>query len=323
MAPEVGERVDAGVLREFTDPAGTLWRGDTPRDAIEQFVAGRRRELKTNTVDLREVDASEGAGTLRIRYGQFHNDLPVLGATLQAVANLRTASVVKVSNSADQEMSGAPAPGQARTMEDLRAVALEPFESEFSSAEVLESQLAYVRDLERLALPEGDYPTASVALLSTGVAPDGEVHLVHDVRVQTADPFEVFRVVVDAVAGRILWVELLGKYVAANLQVFVPDPVSESNDGTLRGSSTAATLNPFRHPVQSEVNPAVNGTFRLEGDWFRCNDWDPPTFAQPAETSRGLQLSNLPIRPAVPQCRTRTTGSTRSLGTSADSATPR
>ena len=90
MVPDVGERVEDDVLREFTDPAGTLWRGDTPIAAIERFVAARGSELKTSGADLRELDAAEGVGTLRIRYRQFHNDLPVLGATLQAVANLRS-----------------------------------------------------------------------------------------------------------------------------------------------------------------------------------------------------------------------------------------
>jgi zinc metalloprotease ZmpB len=294
LVPDVGERKEEGVLREFTDPAGTQWRGDTPRAAIERFVAERAGDMKTRGADLREVDASEGAGTLRVRYRQYHNDLPVVGATLQAVASLETASVVRVSNTADPDLAGAPSPGEARSIDDLSDVVLAPFADDFSSAEIIESQPAYVRDTERPPLPEADYPTASVALLSTGTAPDGQVHLVHDAKVQTADPFEVFRVVVDAVAGTLLWVELLGKYVTANLRAFVPDPVSESNDATLHGGSTAATLDGFRHDVQAEVDAANNGTSRLQGDWFRCNDWDTPTFAQPAETSANFNYQTYP-----------------------------
>ena len=294
MVPDVGERVEADVLREFTDPGGTLWRGDSPRAAIESFVAARAGDLKTGEADLREVDATEGAVTLRIRYRQFHNDLPVLGAVLQAVANLKTSSVVRVDNQADQDLAGAPARDQARPLDELHHAVLAPFAADFGSAAVLDSQLAYVRDAQRPSVPEYDYPTASVELLRTGSAPDGVVHLVHDVKVQTDDPFEVFRVVIDAVDGTVLWIELLGKYVAANAQVFMPDPVSESNDATLHGGSTAATLDPFRHAVTTEVDAASGGQFRLQGDWFRCVDWDTPTFAQPVETSANFNYQTFP-----------------------------
>jgi len=294
IVPDVGERVHDGVLREFTDPGGSLYRAESPRAAIDRFVAQRGGDLKTGGVDLREVDSAEGIGTLRVRYRQFHNDLPVIGATLQAVASLRTASVVKVSNGADQDLTGAPAPDLARPLDDLRDTVLAPFGADFDSVEILDSQLAYLRDAGRPTLPEADYPTASVALLSYGTAPDGAVHLVHDVKVQTGGPFEVFRVVVDAVSGTVLFVELLGKYVTANLQAFMPDPVSESDDGTLSGGSSAATLDAFRHAVQAEVDAAANGTFRLRGDWFNCNDWDSPTFAQPAEASANFNYQTFP-----------------------------
>jgi zinc metalloprotease ZmpB len=67
--------------------------------------------------------------------------------------------------------------------------------------------------------------------------------------------------------------------------VFSPDPVSESDDGTLHGGSAAATLNAFRHAVVGEVDASANGQFHLQHDFFRCLDWDAPTFAQPAETT--------------------------------------
>ncbi|MGR6963956.1 hypothetical protein ACU610_05810 [Geodermatophilus sp. URMC 61] len=291
---EAGEVVRNGVLREFTDPRGTSYRSESPRAAIDRFMEQRGGDLKAGGADLRELDSAEGAGTLRVRYGQFHNDLPVLGATLQAVASMRTNSVVKVSNAADQDLSGAPSPEQARSIGELHPTVLAPFEAEFGSAEIVGSQLAYLRDVERPSLPEADYPTASVALLSTGTPPDGAVHLVHDVKVQTGEPFEIFRVVVDAVTPTVLWIELLSKYVTASLRVFVPDPVSESDDATLHGGSSAAALDQFLHPVQAEIEAATGGTFHLRGDWVNCDDWDTPAFPQPAEPTPTFDYQSYP-----------------------------
>ncbi|MFF3942740.1 hypothetical protein [Streptomyces phaeofaciens] len=286
MVPGVGEYSDTdGVLRKFMDPGATLARASTARKAIDQFVKARSADLKADTIDLREVDSTEGAATLRVRFQQFHNDLPVLGATVQAVADVNQASVVQADNTGEAGVADAPDPEEAQALDDLKRVALAPFKDDFEAADVIKDQLAYLPDTTRPSLPEYDYPTASVALLKKGEKPDGALHLVWDLLVETTGPFEHFRVVVDAIAGKLLWIELAGKYVTATLKVFMPDPVTESNDSTLSSGSGATTLNAFRHDVLAEVAPASGGKFHLDGDWFRCIDWDSPTFTQPEETS--------------------------------------
>ncbi|MFE5555033.1 hypothetical protein [Streptomyces sp. NPDC056544] len=295
MVPDVGEHADAGgVLRKYVDPGATLARASTARKAIDSFMAARSGDLKTGSIDLREVESTEGAATLRVRFQQFHNDLPVVGATVQAVADVKQASVIQVDHTGEMDVAEAPDPGDARRVADVLKVALAPFKKDFETADVIKDELVYVRDTDRPSLPEGDYPSASVALLKKGKKPDGALHLVHDLVVETTGPFEQFRVVVDAIAGTLLWVELVGKYVTATLKVFSPDPVTESNDSTLHAGSGAAKLNGFRHDVQAEVAPASGGKFRLDGEWFRCNDWDTPTFAQPAETSASFSYDTYP-----------------------------
>jgi hypothetical protein len=295
MVPDVGEYADAdGVLRKYVDPGATLARASTARKAIDTFMKARSGDLKAGTMDLREVDSTEGAATLRVRYQQYHNDLPVVGATVQAVADVKQASVIQVDHTGEMDVSNAPDPGNARAPADLERVALAPFKKDFEAAEVIKDKLVYLRDTTRPSLPESDYPTATVTLLKKGKKPDGALHLVHDLLVETTGPFEQFRVVVDAIAGTLLWVELVGKYVTATLKVFSPDPVTESNDNTLHAGSSAAKLNNFRHDVQADVAPASGGKFRLDGEWFRCNDWDTPTFAQPEETSAAFSYETFP-----------------------------
>ncbi|QES23506.1 hypothetical protein DEJ46_33880 [Streptomyces venezuelae] len=296
LVPDVGERKDSGgVLRKFVDPGATLGRASNARKAIDSFMKARSKDLKADRMDLREVDSSEGAATLRVRFQQFHKGLPVLGATVQAVADIEQASVVQVDNGGELTVADAPDPSEARDVEDVERVALAPFRKDYETATIFKDELAYLRDTTRPGLPDEDYPTASVELLKKGKRkPDGTLHLVHDLSVETTGPFEHFRVVVDAISGKLLWIELLGKYVTASLKVFVPDPVTESNDGTLSSASTAADLNPFRHDVQAEIATAVNGIFQLDGDWFRCNDWDTPAFAQPAENTATFSYETYP-----------------------------
>ncbi|MEU9117367.1 hypothetical protein AB0D04_37925 [Streptomyces sp. NPDC048483] len=295
MVPDVGEHADdEGVLRKYVDPGATLTRAPTARKAIEQFMKARTGDLKSGTIDLREVEASEGAATLRIRYQQFHNDVPVSGATVQAVADVKQASVIQVDHGGELDMTHAPDPGAAQALDALKEVALAPFEGEFEAAEVIKDELVYLRDASRPVLPQTDYPSASTALLEKGKKPDGVLHLVWDFLVETTGPFEHFRVVMDAVSGELLWIALAGKYVSATLKVFSPDPVTESNNNTLHGQSSAATLDAFRHDVQAEIAPATGGKFRLDGEWFQCKDWDTPTFAQPQETAPSFAYRTFP-----------------------------
>ncbi|WP_189733954.1 hypothetical protein [Streptomyces nojiriensis] len=306
MVPDVGEHADAGgVLRKYVDPGATLVRASTARKAIDSFMAARSGDLNTGSIDLREVESTEGAATLRVRFQQFHNDIPVVGATVQAVADVKQASVIQVDHTGEMDVADAPDPGDARTVADVLKVALAPFKKDFETADVTRDQLVYLRDTDRPSLPGSDYPSASVALLKKGRKPDGALHLVHDLVVETTGPIEHFRVVVDAIAGTLLWVELVGKYVTATLKVFSPDPVTESNDSTLHAGSGVAKLNGFRHDVQAEVAPASGGMFRLDGEWFRCNDWDSPTFG-PLPPCRGrgrTRIQRLRLLPTRPQHR--------------------
>ena len=292
--PDVGDTVKDDTLRKFSDPIGAQYRGSDARDAIESFLRVRAGELKSGDLDVREESADEGANTLRIRYTQYLNDLPLLGKGIHASADIARKAVTNVSNKLDESVAGAPDPAKARPLDAATATALRPFEADYGTAQVIGSRLAYLRDDSRPQIPEADYPTATRELLQTGVRADGKLHLIYEIQVETGNPFERFRVIVDAMTGRLRFIELLGRYVSATGSVFMPDPVSESNSGTLSSTSTAATLNPFRHTVTFEVAPASGGQFRLDGDWFRAVDWDVPTLAVPTETTASFPYTTHP-----------------------------
>ncbi|MGX1886735.1 hypothetical protein [Streptomyces sp. NPDC055287] len=288
LVPGVGEHRGAdGVLRRYVDPGATLFRAPTARRAVNTFVRERAKELGTDGADLREVDADQDTETLNVHYQQFHQDVPILGATLQMVADTGQAAVVQVENATELDVADAPDVSEAQALDVVERSALAPFSEGYEAAAVVRDNLVYLRDTSRPALPEADRPTASVALLRQGKRrPDGKLHLVHDLIVETTGPFEHFRVVVDAVGGKLLWIEVAGKYVTATLNVYVPDPVTESDDGSLSSLSGDDKLEPFVHEVQTEIAPADGyGMFHLEGEWCRCSDWDASGFPQPESDS--------------------------------------
>ncbi|MFD8208780.1 hypothetical protein ACFV2S_20595 [Streptomyces sp. NPDC059695] len=288
LVPGVGEHRDTGgVLRRYFDPGATLFRAPTAQRAVHTFVRERAEELGTDGTDLRRVSEDEAPGTLDVRYQQFHQDVPILGATLQLVADTGQAAVVQVENTTDADVSDAPDVSEAQAPDLVEKSALAPFREGYEAATVVRDDLVYLRDTSRPPLPEADRPTASAALLKQGKRrPDGRLHLVHDLIVETTGPFEHFRVVVDAVAGKLLWIEIAGHYVTATLKVYVPDPVTESDDGTLSSRSTDEALMPFAHEVQTQIAPPdAHGRFHLDGDWCRCVDGDDSGFVQPDSDS--------------------------------------
>ncbi|MFI9111683.1 hypothetical protein [Streptomyces venezuelae] len=288
LTPGVGEHRGAdGVLRRYLDPGATLFRAPTARRAVNTFVRERAGDLGTDGADIREVAKEEHTSTLNVRYQQYHQDVPILGATLQMVADTGQAAVVQVENATEPDVSDAPDVTEAQAPDVVEKAALAPFQKGYDSAAVVRDTLGYLRDTSRPPLPAADRPTASVALLKTGKRrPDGKLHLVHDLVVETSGPFEHFRVVADAVSGNLLWIETAGRYVTATLNVYLPDPVTESNIGTLSSLSTNDELKALAHEVQTDVSPADgNGKFHLAGPMCRCVDWDESGFAQPESAS--------------------------------------
>jgi hypothetical protein len=87
--PDVGDTVKDDTLRRFSDPIGAQYQRSDARDAIESFLRARAGELKSGDLDVREESADEGANTLRIRYSQYLNDLPILAGAGVAAQQAR------------------------------------------------------------------------------------------------------------------------------------------------------------------------------------------------------------------------------------------
>ena len=131
---------------------------------------------------MREESADQGVNTLRIRYTQYLNDLPILGKGIHASADIARKAVTNVRNTLDVSVGGAPDPASARPIDAVTGTALRPFAADYGTAQVIGSRLAYLRDDSRPPIPELDYPTATRQLLQTGIPADARLHLVHEIQ---------------------------------------------------------------------------------------------------------------------------------------------
>ena len=147
------------------------------------------------------------------------------------------------------------------------ADAMAPFAQRYGAAVVVSARTGYLRDLARPPLPRRDNHTASHELLRTGTGPDGMLHLVHELSVETTMPFERFRVVVDAESGTIRSIELLSIYITESGSVFQPRQVPAGR------RPPASSLAP---PMSSPATPPVPSSVTRTTSW--SGPHAPPPF---------------------------------------------
>ena len=252
---------EADILRRYADRLAAVHGVADARAVIEHHLRVRADELGLVGLDLREAHAEEGVGTLRIRYDQHLRGLPVLGASMELLADIASATVIAVHSTIDQGLGEAPDPIDARPLGAVLPGALAPFAQRYGAAAVVGARLGYLRDVARPPLPRRDNHTASHELLGTGVRPDGMLHLVHELSIETTLPFERFRVVVDARTGAIRSIELLSIYITASGSVYLPRQVPTSPRPPSAGRATPA-IQHGEPPVRAG-QPARAGAPRL------------------------------------------------------------
>ncbi len=112
----------------------------------------------------------------------------------------------------------------------------------------------------------------------------GEHVLAWDVRLGTEQPRGHWRVLIDAMTGRLIEVRDLVAYARGKGSVFDPNPIVSSGALTLSSKTPAATLNAHRVRVELErLDPApADGRLRLDGAWVHMEDFVKPKLVEPS-----------------------------------------
>jgi hypothetical protein len=286
IVPSVGkDSVEDGILRSFTDPAGTKYKASSVGKAIDTFLEKEKAKLRTNEVELRQEKDVKGASVQRRRYQQYLNGLKVMGGELRVVVDRRRSAILQSVNRLDYDLKDVPPKTGALPLENVSEEILAPFSSDYESAEIKESELAYIRYTNRPPMPEGRPGSPPKSVLAAGQNPDQKFHLVYNTLVTTNGPLDGFQVVVDAIMGEILFIRCRTRKVNAQLYAYMPDPVTSSNNDAFHADTPESELNLEREEVTVQIHSASDGKYRLQGDWVHCADVQSPDFAQPEENS--------------------------------------
>ena len=113
--------------------------------------------------------------------------------------------------------------------------------------------------------------------------PIGTHLLVWDVRLSTERPRNRWRLLVDAMTGRLVEVRDQMAYARGRGSVYDPNPIVTSGDVTLSSATPVATLNAQRVSVTLErLDPAPDdGRLHLDGAWVHMEDSFAPHVAEP------------------------------------------
>lgn len=131
-----------------------------------------------------------------------------------------------------------------------------------------------------------------------GPGPRAGTHvLAWDVRLDATRPPHRWRLLVDAISGRLLEVHDLLAYANGRAKVFDPNPIVSSGDLRLSSVTPPSKLNAERVSVTLPRldPPLADGRLRLDGAWVRIHDFGDPDPAKPATaTGQFVFSSNSP-----------------------------
>ncbi len=133
--------------------------------------------------------------------------------------------------------------------------------------------------------PRAAFVRAVRARLARSPRPaEGDYLLAWELGVATRRPFGRWRVLVDAVSGRLVDVLDGLAYATGRGKVFDPNPIVTSGDPGLSSATPTRVLNRQRldRTLADLDPPGADGKYRLHGAWVQMADFDPPAHPEPA-----------------------------------------
>jgi hypothetical protein len=298
---------DAGRVRDWFDlglpPPIATAKAFAPGDLARGFLAQHATAFGWAPVlnDLRPAATRRVSGALSVRFAQEHHGLPV-DAT-EVVVNLHADSRVhSVYSQYRYDIPPDLRPGAARVDPVGARQVVARLTRMFEHREIVPPRLIVYphRDHELRPVNRSRRPPRARAAFVRAVraklrhppAPGG-YSLAWEVRVRTRRPLGRWRVLVDALSGRLLDVLDELAYATGRGKVFDPNPIVTSGDPDLSSSTPTRTLNKERVDVDLENldPPGAHGKYRLDGAWVQMEDSALPIYPEPAEKKPSFRYS--------------------------------
>jgi hypothetical protein len=285
LVPFVSRDLARQVLRDNADLFS--WNPDLPNlkdgpilETINALSVRFYQEFKGTPVDSSEVLVNVAAdGRVHSIYNHYHYDIP----------DSLDPEKIKINDK------------QARQLVQKLLGTYEKSKIHKSFLIVYQYQRSENRPPKPAAKPTDHHEkflTAAAALMLDVVAIDagpreGKYFVAWDITATTEQPTHSWRILVDAMSGKLVNVIDLLQYASGSAQVFDPNPIVTSGDNSLSSATPVATLDAERLlVVVDRLDPAVGGLFRLDGSYAKMEEIEAPVFAEPTSATANFSYSS-------------------------------
>ena len=284
-----------GAVRSFfgtelvDDPpmGAAAFHAKAPAEKAGDFLSANKDLFQLDKVSVKETERREGASTESLRYSQEHDAIPVYGAEL-VVGLEKGGKVASAVNQLDYEIPQKLTRDQVKLTADQAVGEAKKQLGAIAEKVVTGPPTLYIYRYH--PRPPVDTPRpdaakqAKIEGLDTGK--EGQAYLAWLVPADTDAPSGNWNVFVGAVNGEIISVRSRRRYAAVKGMVFMPDPITSSQNSGLSSATPALTLDPQRKEVDLENLAApTGGVYRLDGKWAICKELESPSFPPPTATT--------------------------------------
>ena len=302
----------AGAIRNWFNPAfrpSAVARGKHAEVARQVLAASADLfKWQSSLPDIVDRTLITGPHAESVRFLQEFRQLPVDASDI--VVNFDNAGhLTSIYNAYHYDIPQSLNPADVRVSEDeARRLATELLREykrvEISAAKLIVYQYAPVvnstgkgrgspvrqRLLARAELARLDAGNDFAATATAPLQP-GAHFIAHDLRVKTGNPSGNWRVLIDAMSGRLLNLVDLNQY-DGTVMVFDPNPIVTSGDTSLRHSSPAASINAQRSTQPAtNLNAPVAGQYTLDGSLVTMAAEEAPGVAEPTSATATFEYA--------------------------------
>ena len=299
-ASRITRHTDSNAIRTWFNPYfhPDVKTGEEPEEVARRVLSDSADlfEWKKNLPDIVDERVVVGPGSESVRFAQTFKRIPVdsseIVVNLDARRNLHSIynnyhyGIPRSLDPKDVKVDEWEALRIAEELlsqhekRDVFAQRLVVYRFEYVSNSTGKPGQGLPQRIRALASASEQHATSA----ETGFIPvPGAYYLAWDIRIRTSDPGGAWRVLVDAVSGRLLNLIDLSQYATGTAKVFDPNPIVTSGDTTLRHTSPAATINNERVSVTVErLDPPSGGNLHLSGPHVKMQEEENPNIPDPA-----------------------------------------
>lgn len=258
------------------------------RDSADLFA------WKPDLADLRDHAVLESAASRSVRFIQVFKDTPVDAS--EVVVNMyHDGRVYSIYNNYHYDIPQELEPNSVKVKSARAREIVVGLLNHYERHDVREPRLIvyqyhYVaphpHKAGTQAAPQRDTFFERVGAASAAAAElpkEGQYFLVWEVIATTRHPTQSWRILVDAISGRIVNVIDLLSYASGAGRVYDPNPIVTSGNTALSSTTPLATLNGLTTAVvMARLNPPDGGgNLHLDGSFVNMAEIESPTFSEP------------------------------------------